>query len=57
MVELNKPLFKLGKVVGTPGALEASKRHGWHPGRCCLATFKATGASCPKRIAGSTTRP
>jgi hypothetical protein len=31
MVALNKPLFKLGKLVATPGALEALDKAGQQP--------------------------
>jgi hypothetical protein len=31
MIPVNKPLFKLGQVVGTPGALEALEKAGQTP--------------------------
>ena len=31
MIPVNKPLFKLGQVVGTPGALEALEKVGQTP--------------------------
>lgn len=31
MISVNKPLFRLGRVVATPGAIEALEQAGQHP--------------------------
>jgi hypothetical protein len=36
MVALNRPLFRLGKLVATPGALEALDKAGQQPGQLLL---------------------
>ena len=56
MIAVNKPLFKLGQVVATPGAIEALERAKQTVWSLLSRHMAGNGATCRKTTDNSTTR-